>query len=621
MKAEETNQSATSLRCTVVVTTWQRPDALRHTLESIMRQSYLNLETIVVCDGEDSDTRALSRNFEGSHLIKWVFHPNNRGLAAARNTGARVATGDVVLFMDDDIVADQELVSMHMQQHLSAGARRRLVVCGRITENPERLLTSYLDRCLRDATDRIFAESTSALLAPGDESIGDDVERGLWCGLNCSVRRTYFLKEGGFNEYFRASDEEMELGLRLHLAGFEFVFEPRAQLIHMNTKDWATYYRSSWSHTGALDVYRVFTLKQKNAQTQRLVSMFHGYMMNRWATRAAWHLAGPLRSLSRPLRNAANRTQWHFLVGAWSRMTQAAEYWSSVKAAYCTLPRLKHVAGHSKCAVMLHSVSAPRSDDERSYYISPRRFHRLMRYFRAAGYKTATLEQWLKDDLSEKHVLLTFDDGYDDLYEALLPLVIEHGYTPVIYLVVDHIGASNMWDQKTGLRARNLLTLAQIREMQKYGVEFGSHTLTHPWLPSVSDAQLHSEIHDSKHRLEDLLGVEIASFAYPFGGVDRRVRSAVAGAGYKLAFTVRPGQNWWNDPLCQRRAEVNDRTTSLNFACKLRSGRSCTETISARLRNMEEEFPTKLLRDMARGVRKIGHGLLHLHTPNARINP
>ena len=583
-----------------------------------MRQSYPNLETIVVCDGEDSDTRTLSRDFKGSHVVKWVFHSDNRGLAAARNTGTREASGDVVLFMDDDIVADQELVSTHMQYHLSAGAHRRLVVCGRITEDPERLLTSYLDRCLRDATDRIFDKSTSALLASGDESIGDDVERGLWCGLNCSVRGSFFLKAGGFNEYFRASDEEMELGQRLHLAGFEFVFEPRARLIHMNTKDWTNYYLSSWRHTGALDVYRVFQLKQRNAQTQRLVSMFHGYLMNRCAARAAWHLAGPLRSLSGPLRNAANRTQWHFFVGAWGRMAQAAEYWSSVKAADCTLPRLKSVAGHSRCAVMLHSVSDPRSDDERSYYISPRRFRQLMRYFRAAGYKTATLEQWLNDDLSEKHVLLTFDDGYDDLYETLLPLVIEHGYTPVIYLVADRIGASNLWDQKAGLRARNLLTLAQIREMQKYGIEFGSHTLTHPWLPSVSDAQLHCEIHDSKHRLEDLLGVEIASFAYPFGGVDRRVRAAVADAGYKLAFTVRPGQNWWNDPLCQRRAEVNDRTTVLNFACKLRSGRSCTETISERLKNMEEEFPTKLLRNMARGVRIIGHGLLDLHTPIAR---
>jgi peptidoglycan/xylan/chitin deacetylase (PgdA/CDA1 family) len=78
---------------------------------------------------------------------------------------------------------------------------------------------------------------------------------------------------------------------------------------------------------------------------------------------------------------------------------------------------------------------------------------------------------------------------------------------------------------------------------------------------------------DSKHRLEDLLGAEMISFAYPYGEVDRRVRSAVSDAGYKLAFTAIFGVNWWNDPLCQRRAEVNDKTGLGDFMRKLRYGR------------------------------------------------
>ena len=213
--------------------------------------------------------------------------------------------------------------------------------------------------------------------------------------------------------------------------------------------------------------------------------------------------------------------------------------------------------------------------------------------------------------MAESHVLLTFDDGYDDLYDELLPLAIEHRYTPVIYLVVDRIGASNVWDQENGLRARNLLTLAQIREMQKHGFEFGSHTLTHPWLPDLPDAQVRCEVSDSKSRLEDMLGVEVASFAYPFGGVDRRVRAAVADAGYKLAFTTLPGLNWWNDPLCQRRAEVNDDMSTLDFIFKLRTGLGFVPSISARLRSLENDLPTESLRGIIRGVRGLGHGILH----------
>lgn len=87
--------------------------------------------------------------------------------------------------------------------------------------------------------------------------------------------------------------------------------------------------------------------------------------------------------------------------------------------------------------------------------------------------------------MPEKHILLTFDDGYDDLFEHLLPLTIEHHLTAVIFLVADRAGGSNFFDQQSGLHARNLLTLTQIREMQKYSIEFGSHTLTHPYLPDL----------------------------------------------------------------------------------------------------------------------------------------
>ncbi len=145
----------------------------------------------------------------------------------------------------------------------------------------------------------------------------------------------------------------------------------------------------------------------------------------------------------------------------------------------------------------------------------------------------------------------------------------------------DRIGASSLWDQASGLRARNLLTLEQIREMQKYGVEFGSHSLTHPSLPGLSDAQLRREVSDSKRHLEDLLCVEVKSFAYPYGGVDGRVRAAVAEAGYRLAFTAIPGTNWWNDPLCQRRAEVNEFTGLADFLFELRSGRTIRQALGA----------------------------------------
>ncbi len=220
--------------------------------------------------------------------------------------------------------------------------------------------------------------------------------------------------------------------------------------------------------------------------------------------------------------------------------------------------------------------------------------------------------------MPERHVLMTFDDGYDDLYDELLPLVEQHQYKPLIFLVANHLGESNVWDQPSGLRARRVMTLEQIRKMQRCGVDFGSHSMTHPWLPGLSDAELRREVRDSKHRLEDLLGVEITSFAYPYGGVDMRVRSAVADAGYKVAFTTMPGENWWNDPLCQRRADVRDYTSVIDFLVQLRTGFTLRQSVAAQVRSAEQHLPTNTLRNGSLRLRALARAMLNQFSRQGR---
>lgn len=239
-----------------------------------------------------------------------------------------------------------------------------------------------------------------------------------------------------------------------------------------------------------------------------------------------------------------------------------------------------------KCALLFHSIIEPLTMEDAAYLIAPRRFHRLMRWFRTMGYSTLTTADWLTDAIPAKRILLTFDDGCDDLYTELLPVVVEHHYTPVVFVVADLIGGTNLWDQAKGLRARKLLTLEQIREMRRYGVEFGSHSATHPLLTQLSDIQLRREVSDSRQKLEDLLGVEVACFAYPYGDVDDRVHAAVAEAGYQLAFTADPGTNLQSDPLLQRRAEVNDATGVADFLFKLHYGQGVRMTLGALRRRL-----------------------------------
>ncbi len=232
-----------------------------------------------------------------------------------------------------------------------------------------------------------------------------------------------------------------------------------------------------------------------------------------------------------------------------------------------------------------------------------------MRWLKTPGYESASAAEWLRGDFRRKRVLLTFDDGYDDLYTELLPATIEYGLKPLVFLVADRTGETNVWDHERGLRRRSLLTLQQIREMQRHGVEFGSHTLTHPWLPDLSDDALRREVGDSKRRLEDMLGTEVTAFAYPFGGIDLRVRTAVEEAGYRLGFTLRSDLNWWNDPLCLNRADARECDTFLDFALQLRTGHTVRRWVVTRIHALETglpttEFPRSTVRALDAGARR-----------------
>ena len=97
------------------------------------------------------------------------------------------------------------------------------------------------------------------------------------------------------------------------------------------------------------------------------------------------------------------------------------------------------------------------------------------------------------------------------------------------------------------------------------------------------------------------------TFAYPFGGVDQRVRAAVADAGYNLAFTTRPGLNWWGDPLCLRRAEVSEADTFLDFALKLHTGYSIRQWLATGVRALESGLPTQTLRNLVKRAHRAAH--------------
>lgn len=147
-------------------------------------------------------------------------------------------------------------------------------------------------------------------------------------------------------------------------------------------------------------------------------------------------------------------------------------------------------------------------------------------------YFVRDVPRFLDGTLSDpKRVMLTFDDGYEDFYTDAFPLLMKYGAKATLYVINDRIGT------------KDYLTQAQLTEIAQSGiVEIGAHTIDHPDLRTLSAEKQRHQIADSKHGLEEMLGVTVDSFAYPYGYYTDETVKLVREAGFVTAVTTKPGK-------------------------------------------------------------------------------
>uniref|UniRef100_A0A7C6AH32 Polysaccharide deacetylase family protein n=1 Tax=candidate division WOR-3 bacterium TaxID=2052148 RepID=A0A7C6AH32_UNCW3 len=131
-------------------------------------------------------------------------------------------------------------------------------------------------------------------------------------------------------------------------------------------------------------------------------------------------------------------------------------------------------------------------------------------------------------------IVITFDDGEENIYEYAFPVLKKYRCPAIIFLIVDYIGKKNYWDLSITGRNRHL-NWRQILEMNKYGIIFGSHTMSHRNLTRLNTQELEYELVESKRMLERHLGT-IDAISYPFNRVNPYVLKKVAEAGYRFGF-------------------------------------------------------------------------------------
>ncbi len=170
------------------------------------------------------------------------------------------------------------------------------------------------------------------------------------------------------------------------------------------------------------------------------------------------------------------------------------------------------------------------------YSLSKEEFQEELNYFKANGYNTISLMEYVRaqkygEELPENPIILTFDDGYEDNYTNMMPIVKAMGMKATMFVPTNFIGKENYVDW------------LQLKEMQDNGIEIGSHTANHLPLDTVADEKLDDEIKLSKLLMEWNGMKTIYFFSYPNGVYTDASIKSLRENNYLAAVTGDAGYN------------------------------------------------------------------------------
>jgi peptidoglycan/xylan/chitin deacetylase (PgdA/CDA1 family) len=158
------------------------------------------------------------------------------------------------------------------------------------------------------------------------------------------------------------------------------------------------------------------------------------------------------------------------------------------------------------------------------YHVTLDDFRTQMEALRDWGYTSITATDLVNviikgGELPNRPVVITFDDGYVDVYQNAFPIMHEMGFVGSIYIYVDHVGENGF------------VNTEQIQALADDGWEIGNHSMSHSDL-TKDHSILDFEVQQSRLTLEQATGVKVYTFAYPYGKTDDFVIEFVSDSGY-----------------------------------------------------------------------------------------
>lgn len=218
-----------AVKATVVIPTYKRSKRLGALLECLARQDGDSLHEVIVCDdGSPDDTRDVAESFLGRLPLVYKFQPDLGFRAGqARNMGIAAATGDVIVFVDDDVVVPRDFISSHVEAHRDASGPRVVIGFRHRTHDAGHEAPVLAEIETLEPDDRI------AVLGMNGEGLPTHENPWLFV-YSCNFSVTRGAPELHFDEKFVGWGlEDTDIGYRLHRAGVPVVCAPKARVLHI----------------------------------------------------------------------------------------------------------------------------------------------------------------------------------------------------------------------------------------------------------------------------------------------------------------------------------------------------------------------------------------------------
>ncbi len=195
-----------------------------------------------------------------------------------------------------------------------------------------------------------------------------------------------------------------------------------------------------------------------------------------------------------------------------------------------------------------HTEPSPKHFYRRHITIPPSGLRRFIRILRRLGLEPVSLKQVVQsggpEAMAPHHVLITFDDGYENFYQYAMPVLMEENCPATVFVLAGKFSGYNDWEGIPQDEQDRLLSQEQVAEIARSGmVTIGSHGLYHQVYPDLSPEALRDELHDSYGILQEIAGdAFVPALAYPYGYYNDTVIEMTRKSPYRFAFTTDKGR-------------------------------------------------------------------------------